>query len=94
MFGRYFMFMPMHARKCRTKYLHAVHTHIAGIGIWIFRMNDWKRYKWSTVFRPTGDHRKFGNVGIVLNDDLLALSTAAFNLGHPAGKLPQLWKEL
>ena len=53
------MFMPMHAGKCRTKYLHPVHTYIPAIGIGIFGMNNGKRNERPAIFGPAGYYRQF-----------------------------------
>src|SRR3954462_644497 len=92
MLCRYFMLVPVHTGKFRTKHLHAVHAHIARTCIWFFGMDDWKGYKRTTIFWPAGDNGKFCNVGIVFDDYLLTLATTAAHFGHPAGELAELWQ--
>src|SRR6478609_3307425 len=92
MLCRYFMLVPVHTGKIRTKHLHSVHANIARTAIWLFGMNDWKCYKRPAIFWPAGNNRKFGNVGIVFDDYLLTVATAAAHLRHPACKLTKLWQ--
>src|ERR1017187_5883376 len=82
MLCRNFMLVPMHARKVWPKYLHAVHSYIPRVVNRILCMYHGKCYKRSTVFRPAGYYREFGDIS-TLYDYLLALAPACYYFGHP-----------